>query len=426
MRILHLSTSDRGGAGIAALRIHQAMIRNGIDSHFVTLKHAINDVPNHPPYKPQEGYALPLLMRFYFFCRKVLNYTGILQYPHIRIAKKHLKGRPAGYESFSFCTSIYNLKKHPLFKSADIIHLHWVTEGFVDFESFFNRIEKKIVWTLHDMNPFTGGCHHSDESLGYLSDCSNCPQLRNTVDMQFAAKVLKRKINSHAWVDDKQMQIVAPSSWLSSIASHSMLFRRFRHYVVPNGIDSGIFRVASKYHAREKLKLPGDKKIILFISHTVTHPRKGIAYLLEAFRTMNRPDVVLVSVGSSGVEEDGVINLGYVSDDNTMAEIYSAADVFVLPSVAENFPNTICEALLCGIPVVAFRVGGIPEVVDAENGILVPVGNTPELKNAIEHVIDHPEKYPATLIREKAVLRLSDDIAVNKYMEIYNTGNQNE
>ncbi len=422
MKVVHLSTSDLGGAGLATGRLHMALLEAGIDSHLLTLYKFKNGMPAHIRYQSADGASFPLLEKGLDNIRKALKYSGILPSKHVRIAKHHLRNRPDGFENFSFSVSPYALQNHPLLRDADIVHLNWVSEGFLDFNSFFRKINKNVVWTLHDMNPFTGGCHHADGCGKFMDNCMPCPQLKNTVDECFAGKMLEQKMHSMKGMDSQKVRIVTPSQWLGSLSQKSKLFNRFKHAVIPNGIDPGNFPLISRGDARKSLGLPLDKKIVLFISHHIDNKRKGLHLLLDAIKDINRSDILVCSAGNelSEGENSGIKHLGYITNSEEMSKIYSAADLFVLPSQAENFPNTICEALFCGTPVVAFEVGGIPELINPKNGKLAILGESKSLALSINTVLNHPENYNRTTIREAAVSFMSSPVVAKKYIEIYN------
>ncbi len=422
MKVVHLSTSDLGGAGMACRRLHLSLLNAGIQSHLLTLYKFTTDVPYHSRYQASEGAGIPFLAKGIDTVRKALKYSGILPPRYVRMANKHLKNRPVGFENFSFAVSPYHLQNHPLVRDADIVHLHWVSEGYLDFNSFFPGMKHKLVWTLHDMNPFTGGCHHSDECQKFQNDCALCPQLKNTVDENFGCVMLKDKIKSLKNIPNNQLHIVSPSRWLGNLSIKSRLFERFNHSVIPNPLDPKVFYPQEKSGIRNELGLPNDKKIILFISHHIDNQRKGLKNLLNALQTLNREDVLVCSAGNELKEEElsGIRHLGYIRNEIEMAKVYSAADLFVLPSQAENLPNTICESLFCGTPVVAFDIGGIPELLVPSNGKLAEPGRTESLADAIQYVLDHPENYDRNEISKSINKLMADTVVADKYIRVYN------
>jgi len=307
-----------------------------------------------------------------------------------------------------------------LVQQADIIHLHWVSEGFLNYPSFFSTVRKKIVWTLHDMNPFTGGCHHSDDCMKFMSECRHCPQLQGTIDENFAFEMQSLKKELFDEQPPGQIKIVTPSEWLRRLSSQSALFKKFDHDRIPNGIDPEVFRIHDQSESRKQLNLPADKKILLFVSNEVNNKRKGIDILIESLSKLNDSDVAVCTIGKSPSSFDIKMeqhHLGFITDENKMAMAYNAADVFVLPSLAENFPNTSCESLFCGTPVVAFDVGGLNEQVHAGNGILVEKMSSDALGASIRKVLS--ASFDREAISREAKSKFGLEEASRKYIKLY-------
>jgi len=257
--------------------------------------------------------------------------------------------------------------------NPDIIHLHWLCAGFLSVETIgkLGRLGKPVVWTLHDSWPFAGGCHVPFDCTRYRQSCGTCPVLGSSHEKDLSRKTWLRK--QSAW-RDIGITLVAPSHWLADCARSSSLFRKSRIEVIPNGLDTRVFHPGDKQSSRELLGLPGDKRIILFgaVGGTVD-PNKGFQILLSALRLFGKrvPDTVTVVFGvdvSERLPDFGmpVVSLGQIRDDRKLAAIYSAADVFAAPSMLENLPNTVMEAMACGTPCVAFRQGGVADLVDHE------------------------------------------------------------
>jgi glycosyltransferase involved in cell wall biosynthesis len=419
MKVVHLSTSDSGGAGIAASRIHAGLLQEGVESSFVSLYKYRNDIPKAYSFFD----CLSAIDKVAFQMNRVYYRLGIKKHPYFLQRDKYLADRPQGFELFSIPYSTYDVTRLNKVQDADIVHLHWVTEGFVDYASFFRKINKKIVWTLHDMNPFTGGCHHSDECVGFTGSCNHCPQLKGTFYDEFASDVLMMKSEALAKFSNESINIVSPSNWMMEKSKKSTLFNRFPHYRIVNPVDDTVFYPRNKKLSREMLGLPSEKKILLFIAKDVENIRKGVRYLVEAVSAIKEVNNLLVcSVGNlaeNKFKNTDHINLGYVTDQNIMAMIYSAADIFVLPSLAENFPNTICEALQCGTPVVAFDIGGVPDLINFGNGILAAYRDKNELKSAIEKILLTPDNYSSTKISEDAKALLSLKDVTGEYINVY-------
>jgi glycosyltransferase involved in cell wall biosynthesis len=423
MNIIHITTSNRGGAGLAALRLHESLLEQGVNSKLLSWYQFPSSVKEQYLFREQDCSRFPLLISIKELILKVFKRFGLYRPLSLRYAEKHLKNQPLGFEHFSFPFSSFDISKHPLIKKADVIHLHWVSDGFIDYASFFKGCNKKIIWTLHDMNPFTGGCHHSDGCTKFEMSCTICPQLKNTIDENYSETILKIKQSALSGINNSQIQITAPSKWLTDLSAKSTLFKRFRHQTIHNIINKSVFKVQDKAETRKKLKLPLDKQIVLFVSHDVSNTRKGIDLLVKALSQFENNDALLIcSVGSSPGNFDFTvphIKMEYVNDEQTMAQLYSAADVFVLPSVAENFPNTICESLLCGTPVVAFNVGGIPELINDLNGKLVEPFDVNKLYLAIKEVLQNQAKFDFEQIGRRAAELLNEQKVTEHYIGLY-------
>lgn len=259
----------------------------------------------------------------------------------------------------------------------DLLHLHWVCEGFIRLETL-SVFERPIVWTLHDSWPFTGGCHLPSDCTRYESSCGKCPTLGSSRFIDLSSWVWKRKREVFKRMN---LTLVAPSSWMADKARSSSLFGSSRIEVIPNGLDTTVYKPHDRQYARQLLGLPQDKKIIAFNAMAgCEDPNKGFGLLMEAIRLLKQSDhckdSMLMVVGSRVPEATAVeipyVSLGRLADDVSIVLAHSAADVSVVPSLQENLPYSIMESMACGTPCVSFRVGGIPDLIDhRENGYLV-------------------------------------------------------
>lgn len=283
----------------------------------------------------------------------------------------------------------------------DIVHLHWINYGFVGIETL-SRIRRPLVWTLHDMWPFTGGCHYAGPCERYRTGCGSCPQLGSTTPGDLSMRTMRRK--RAAW-SALELTVIAPSRWLGALAQGSALFSSSRIEVIPNCLDTVRFSPRAKAAARAALGLPQDRLLVLFVALDAdAEPRKGFTQLEAALgqlaaRFEGRP-IDLMVLGDA-TERPGdfplrMHRLGVVHDDERIALAYCAADVFVAPSVEDNLPNTVLEAMSCGVACVAFDVGGIPDmVVHAETGYLARAGSAADLAAGIVWVLESTERRDA-------------------------------
>ncbi|RME78983.1 MAG: glycosyltransferase [Planctomycetota bacterium] len=278
--------------------------------------------------------------------------------------------------SFSPHISRFDLTYHPAYQKADILNLHWVSH-FLDFPSFFTKNNKPIVWTLHDMFPFTGGYHYDeDENIS-----SHVSYLRKQ-------EKLKEK-----WYQDQKIIFVAPSKWMYNEARSSAVLQGKAILHIPYGVDTQLYRPLDQGFCRNILRIQNPRlPVILFVAQNIRDKRKGFSYLVEALKQIKEP-ICLLAVGKKprksfknhlppGSQEYYV---GTITDEALMSIIYNTADLFVIPSLQDNLPNTVLESLACGTPVVGFQVGGIPDMVNnGENGFLAPLRSSESLFEAIE------------------------------------------
>lgn len=404
MKILIANTYDlKGGASRAAYRLLCGLAAIGINSTMLVLYKLSTD-------------------------SKVIGLTGVAGKFFSR-AYRVLDSLPLlFYSKWSreiFSLSIahsFNVKKINKL-NPDIVHLHWVAGGFLKIEDFAN-INQPIVWTLHDMWPFTGGCHYSGQCKRYLEKCGCCPVLGSNKENDLSSQVFNRK--NKAW-RNKKMTIISPSRWLADCAKSSSIFSLSQIHVIPNGIDTGLFKPEEKKLARIKLGLPQDKKLVLFGAVSPTKDkRKGFVYLQQALKTLSKNDVALVIFGKINENLDiaghKIYNVGNINDDHKLVSLYSAADVFVAPSIQENLSNAVMESLSCGTPVVAFDIGGMPDMIDHQkNGWLAKPFNTDDLGEGIQWILNSANKSEDLNMnaRQKVVDNFEISKIAHRHLELY-------
>jgi len=375
MRVLLISTSDlTGGGAIAAYRLMEALNNNGVKA-----KMLVRDKISSSVTVAQVGTKIP----------KVLERLQIMS---------HLKGKLWQADTADFGIDV---TKTDEYKEADVIHLHWVNQGMVSLSSLKQMIKdgKKIVWTLHDEWPYLGICHYRGDCQETV--CKNCPLLPgNTAHKHYLKKQeLYKKSN---------ITFVGCSEWITQRAKQAMPEAQVVH--INNCIPHNIFRPIDQQEARKRLDLPQDKKIILFCSQNLNDERKGYVYLqqaLEKLSTLNS-QLSTICVGKGG---------RYINSPEEMANMYAAADVFVTPSLQDNLPNTIAEAMSCGTPCVGFNVGGIPEMIDhLQNGYVAQYKDVADLAEGIQYVLSHDMREAAL---HKAASAYGETRVAQKYIDIY-------
>jgi glycosyltransferase involved in cell wall biosynthesis len=308
----------------------------------------------------------------------------------------------------------------------DIVQLHWVSH-FLNYRRFFRSAPKEIplVWRIADMNPFTGGCSYDGGCGRFEAACGFCPLLQSQKADDLSRSIWKRKQATLKELSPVRLHIVALNQWMANQISRSSLFGRFDCTVIPNGVDLEEFKPIQRNVAREALGVPKGRKIVAFVADSWSYPRKGFRLLLDALDSLKaRRDLFLLVVGQPKRLPISLpsLQVGHVQAVTFLRQFYSAADVFVIPSLEDNQPNTVLEAMACGTPVVGFNVGGIPEMIDeGKTGLLVPRGDVQKLARAIEFLLDHEEERGtmAAQARKRAEKRFSREAQVQQYLELY-------
>lgn len=395
MRIALLTTYPYGGAGIACRRLEGALRHIGAEARTLTAA----DTPSRWPFYAERLSFLP-----------------------------YERDRSVRFQ-FSLANFGCDMSRHPVVQQADVIHLHWINQGFLSLRNLQQLAQtgKPIVWTLHDMWAFTGGCHHSAGCEEYTRACGHCPMLRWPGPCDLSHRIWRRKKR----LFPPQMHIITCSEWLGQRARSSSLLSGYPVQVIPNAIDIQLFTPAApeqRQAFRQRLGIPSAAVVALFASVKVENPWKGFGHLVQALGHVRQQwphlPLELLVMGKAQPETlrqlpYPVRELGLLSDPRQIAEAYAAADLFVIPSLEENLPNTVMEALACGTPVAGFRTGGIPEMVEhEENGFLAPVGDSLALAEAIAWVAERSEQLRAAA-RRKAEQCYAQTIVAQQHLSLY-------
>jgi glycosyltransferase involved in cell wall biosynthesis len=401
--VLFVNTYQRyGGAARAAYRAFQGIKARYPNTAFLTLFKNDTDplVFGLEPTSVRGALAQRLLK---------IEQTDLQRYPSRKAAP------------FSPSNQVNPLRMSLAQFKPKLVHLHWVNHGLLRVEEL-SALQCPVVWTLHDAWAFTGGCHHPNDCKGYLSGCGNCPQLcsRDSQDISHASML--RKQAAYVQMD---LTVVAPSHWLAQLAASSPLFDRKSIEVIPNGLDLQTFKPVDKGMAKNYFGLEPDYPVILFGAHSLHDPNKGLDLLLKTISALNIR-CTLLTFGDGIVHRDSnviwtVHSLGTLSDEVSLALAYSAADVFICPSRLDNLPNTVAEALACGTPCAAFRVGGIPEMIDHQRtGWLAQPYDIDDLASGIKWLIAHPNPNQLRLAsRAKAEADYNQSTTTQRYVALY-------
>ncbi len=416
VKILHINQSDStGGAAVAAVRLLKALRGCSADAEMLVLEAAKDD----PAIHPLVTNKWDRLVRNFKFAAEVFSFV-----PYEKSRQQRFAFSPGRFG--------YNISQHPQVKEADVLHLHWVNQGFLSLHDLNRLIQtgKPMVWTLHDTWAFTGGCHYPGTCGGFTSTCGNCPLLKSPGSNDLSARQHLRKERMYANV---AITFVGCSDWMKQMAERSTLVKKdLRHLVkhIFNPVDTGLFKPADKQKVRAELGLPADKKLLLFGAANTTDPRKGIIHLLRALKQLNaknpglKDELELMAFGKN--IETFSHELPYrmhpfhtVKGEERMARLYQAADLFVLPSMQDNLPNTVVESMSAGVPVVGFDIGGVPEMIKhQENGFLAAPGKWKDLAEGILFVLGKGT-LPGENARIFAETHFAPEVVARQYLDIY-------
>ena len=403
MRVLIVNTSERtGGAAVAANRLMKALNNNGVKAKMLV--------------RDKESDALTVvglpkspLLHWHFLWERLVIFV------RSRFSRKHL------FE-IDLANTGSDITRLPEFQEADVIHLHWINQGMLSLGGIHKilRSGKPVVWTMHDIWPATAICHLTLGCRSFTSTCKSCRLLPGSSGL--AQSVWRKK---QRLLEDGNIFFVACSRWLESEAKASVLLKGHKITSIPNPIDIHIYNRCNKQEARQRLGLPADKKLILFVSQRVTNRNKGMAYLMDACDQLkDLPQLGVVILGGHAEEvttQLPTFPLGYVNDEHRIVDVYNAVDVFVLPSLSENLPNTIMEAMACGVPCVGFRVGGIPEEIDhKQNGYVADYRSAEDLARGIRWILTEAD-YESLCQHavHKVAQNYSQQSVAIKYLDVY-------
>ena len=408
MKVVHITYSDSGGAGIAVVRIHKALLEQGIESRVLVAEKRSQEetivLANESPdlvYTPPRNRVLRKLM-------KLMRNRGFLLSLREKYERK-LNRIPFSQRTFfTSPLSRFDLARHPLVKDADIVHLHWVA-NYIDFPSFFPSIDKPIVWTLHDENMAYGGFHYGKEK-------ERC--YTNYASIEDAYCKIKQSSLSHC----KSIHVVALSKMMKDFyATRSFLSDRCIS-IIHNGIDTSIFRVIDKSIGRQVYRIPKNNLVIVFCSVSLNDKRKGLADLLEAVARLDREDVTVLCIGNGHYEGDTSLDVRYtgpITNSDLLAMSYSCGDVFAFPSYQEAFAQTPLEAISCGLPIVAYPCSGMEELINEHNGIMCDDFKTDSFYQGLERVLG--STYDCLSLHEDIARRFSIERIASEYHKLYDS-----
>jgi glycosyltransferase involved in cell wall biosynthesis len=406
VNILQINEKDIvGGATACMMRLHEAFRERGQISR-ILVGRSEADMGEGCQVIPKQS----LFSRFcYHDCNLMgLNFAGIL-------GKRRIT-------------------KHPFFMNADVVHLHNLQGGYFNY-LWLMRISmlKPVVWTLHDMWALTGHCAHSFDCERWQTGCGQCPYPKTYPAVRRDATHWDWYLKQHVY-QHSNITIVCPSKWLANLVQQSTL-SHFPIYQIANGVDTDTYQPRDTAKAREKLRIPFNKRVLLFAADDLNNPFKDFQLLLESLKNLNpdmKKQLLLLTLGRSEAQEESfcgipVHKLGYIKDDYLKSQVYSAADVFAFPTRADNQPLVLLEALACGCPAVATNVGGVPEIVRHKiTGYLARKGDLIEFRAGLELLLgdDNLRKEMSVDCRKMIVNKYDIRAQVRGLISVYNNAIQ--
>lgn len=400
MKILQINQLDiGGGAAIAGYRLHQGLLALDINSRLLVGWQKIQSdriavIPQKPSIENQ-----------------IFRFSWKLGFHYVHIV------------------NTFDIPKHPFYQQADILNFHNLHGNYFNYLAIPSLTEKKpAVYTLHDMWSFTGHCAYSYDCDRWKIGCGKCPYPDTYPSVNMDNTHIEWKLKN--WVYSRSnLTIVTPSKWLTEQAKQSML-KRFEIHHIPYGIDTEAYQPLDRELCRKALGIATNKKVLMFGSVSVKDLRKGgdlIAQALQKLPASLKAETVLLTIGndSEGIgEEVGIesLHLGYVSSDRLKSIAYSAADLFIFPTRADNLPLVLQESMACGTPIVSFKIGGVPDLVrPGITGHLAPVENVQDFCNGIIEIIEDKNlcEYMSQQCRAIALKEYNLELQAQRYIELY-------
>lgn len=407
MKILMINKNDiEGGAAKAAYRLHKALVDEGLESFMLVANKKSSDprVIELAGNKWQKG----------------INFLKIIFDRLPTVFYFNRTKTPFYQAKFGINSIIKKINEI----NPDIVHLHWICGGMMRIEDLV-KIRQPVVWTLHDNWAFTGGCHIMWDCKKYKERCGACPRLGSHKENDLSRKIFLRKEKIFSL--KKDIFVIGLSRWIYECSKDSTLLKEKKHFLLPNLLDTNFFRPLEKQKMRDKWGFPKNKKLVLFGAYKATQDaNKGFRKLCEALQKMENKNIELIIFGSGQIRNISKLNfkvnyVGKLLDENSLVTLYNAVDVVVVPSLQENLSNTIMESLACGIPVVAFDVGGNRDMIEHKiNGYLAKPFDTGDLAYGLDWVSNNPDYQKICRnAREKILKEFDSEIIVRKYIEMY-------
>lgn len=394
MKILHICTTDYGGAPLCCLRIHQSLIQQGIDSKVIVYEKT-TDTPEVYQYGGKLKYLLyRIISKLLELCS--FRITALSKFKLIKREKDAVYTLPV---------STVDLTKCKWVDWADVIHLHWVN-SFLDYPSFFTKVKKPIIWTLHDENLFCGVAHYRNDVLD-----------GNEIEMRY--QQMKQNLIGPL----HNINIVFLSNYMKDSFKYNPIVCNKRQFVINNSVDDTKFNIFNKREMRHKYRIPLESIVFVFLSYDIFDLRKGLDVLVASLKNNPMADkIMILAIGGNSKKKEIpsiVKNVGNVKDPMVISELLSCGDYYALPSYQEAFAQSPMEAMACGLPVIAFPCSGTEELINERNGFVCRDFTQEALEEGIKIILSR--KYNSIEIRKDVITRFSPQKIANKYIEAYKT-----
>jgi glycosyltransferase involved in cell wall biosynthesis len=378
IKVAQIQYSTESG-GRAALRLQRAFIKAGVQSNIISL---------------QSG--TPGIANILFAGKK----SRLLSRIDTKINSYLTKDNYKEFGLFSYPVLGTDVAKMQIVKDADVIYIHWALYGFLNLDSIeqLAKLNKPVIVFMHDMWNISGGCHYSFTCDKYITGCHNCQMFPADKENDLSAKGFKKK--QQLYNKYKNFYFVSPSKWLFNCAKQALLTKDKPLFYIPNVLDNTLFKPFDKKVAKQILNIDPAVKVIAFGAVSVNSPYKGWPYLQTALDILCKDETlknVMVLIFGSGYNKQIADSIpfktkfmGHLRDEYSTMFVYNAADVFIVPSMADNQPTTVQESLCCGTPVVGFNIGGIPDMIrHKENGYLAKYKDATDIAEGIKYCLQN-------------------------------------
>jgi glycosyltransferase involved in cell wall biosynthesis len=404
MRILHFWKTDYwggGGGAIAMNRLHKGLRESSIDSRILCRNKTTDD---------------PSVIKYYSS-----NFLRKIEYRIERITKK------LGLNDIHLINS-FKIRRNNAYQESDLVHTHGL-HGYFNYLALPQLTKNKpTIYTLHDMWSYTGHCAYSYDCKRWKTGCGNCPYPENHPAIKKDNTHLEWKLKN--WVYNHSNLIIVTLSTAKTIEAKQSMLKGYPIYHIPNGINTNVFRPLDPERCRKELRIPPKKNVIMFGAIDLKQFNKGVDLLVKALKSLPKTlknDTILLNIGHGGdfinkAVDIQTISLGFVGDDQDLSVAYSAADLFVSPTRAESLPLVLQESMACGTPLVAFNVGGVPDIVrPGITGYLAESENYDDLKNGIVYLLEdkHLREKMAQQGREITLQEFSLELQVQRHIKMY-------